>query len=74
MTTETVKHVDLQLVVIKGKVFVVPQSVLGLLWLQTHFKDEHWDSLASGSVIINREDAGMLVIDAQSAELIVIYE
>ena len=73
MTTETVKQVDIQLVQIKESVWVVPQSVLGILWLQLHFEDDDWDALGTDSVVIPREDAGMLVIDAQSAELIVVY-
>lgn len=73
MSTNSVKKVDIQLVQIKDKVWVVPQSVLGILWLQCHFEDEEWDALGTDSVVIPREDAGMLVIDAQSAELIVVY-
>ena len=74
MTTETVKQVDIQLVQIKDQVWVVPQSIHGMFWLQTHFEDDAWDALGTDSVVIPRQDAGMLVIDAQSAELMVAYD
>ena len=74
MTTETVKQVDIQLVQIKDKVWVVPQSIHGMLWLQTHFENDAWDALSQDAVVIPRHDAGMLVIDAQSAELMVVYD
>ena len=74
MTTETVKQVDIQLVQIKEQVWVVPQSIHGMLWLQTHFENDAWDALGTDAVIIPRQDAGMLVIDAQSAELMVVYD
>jgi len=72
--TSDVKQVDIQLVRVHENVFVVPQSAAGMLWLQTHFEDEAWDPLSSGSVIISRHDAGMLVIDAQTAEMVVSYD
>ena len=74
MTTEIVKQVDIQLVQINENVWIVPQSAAGMLWLQTHFEDDAWDSLSRNAVVIPRQDAGMLVIDAQSAKLIVVYD
>ena len=65
---------DIQLVDVLDKVFVVPQSIHGVLWLQTHFEEDNWDDLTSGAVTIDRHDAAMLVIDAEDAELIVHYE
>ena len=65
---------DIQLVNVIDKIFVVPQSVLGVLWLQTHFGDEHWDDLTNGAVILQPHNAAMLVIDAESGGLKVKYE
>ena len=65
---------DLQLVDVIDKVYVVPQSIHGVLWLQTHFHEDNWDDLTAGAVTIAHHDAAMLVIDAEDAELIVKYE
>jgi len=65
---------DLQLIDVIDRVFVVPQSIHGVLWLQTHFNDDEWDDITSSSVAIPPHDAAMLVIDAEDAELIVHYE
>ena len=46
-----------------------PKSVHGILWLQTHFESEHWESISHGQVIVPRQDAEMLVEDAQKAGL-----
>jgi hypothetical protein len=65
---------DIQLVDVVDKVFVVPQSIHGVLWLQTHFEEDDWDALTSGAVTIAHHDAAMLVIDAEDAELVVKYD
>ena len=65
---------DLQLVDVVDKVYVVPQSIHGVLWLQTHFHEDNWDDLTTGAVTIAHHDAAMLVIDAEDAELIVHYD
>jgi len=65
---------DIQLVDVLDKVFVVPQSIHGVLWLQTHFEEDHWDDLTSGAVTLDRHNAAMLVIDAEDANLVVKYE
>ena len=46
-----------------------PKSVHGILWLQTHFESEHWESISNGQVIVPRQDAEMLGGDAQNAGL-----
>ena len=46
-----------------------PQSVHGMLWLQTHFESDHWESISNGLVIIPTMDAEMLSEDAQEAGL-----
>ena len=46
-----------------------PKSVHGMLWLQTHFESDHWESISNGQVIVPRQDAEMLGEDAQNAGL-----
>ena len=46
---------------------IEPTSIHGILWLQTHFKSAHWESLSNGLVIIPTKDAQMLREDAQKA-------
>ena len=48
---------------------IKPTSIHGILWLQTHFESEHWESISNGLVIIPRQDAEMLGGDAQNAGL-----
>tara|TARA_B100000579_G_scaffold360471_1_gene317739 strand:- start:1513 stop:1740 length:228 start_codon:yes stop_codon:yes gene_type:complete len=46
---------------------IEPRSVHGILWLQTHFECEHWESLSNGVVIIPNKDALTLGEDAKQA-------
>ena len=46
-----------------------PISVIGMLWLQTHFDNEQWESLSNNEVIISKESSELLVKDATSAGL-----
>ena len=46
---------------------IEPKSIHGILWLQTHFKSEHWESLSNGVVIIPTKEATMLGKDAAMA-------
>ena len=46
---------------------IEPKSVHGILWLQTHFESEHWESLSNGLVTIPTKDAKMLGEDATHA-------
>ena len=48
---------------------IEPLSVHGILWLQTHFESDHWESISNGKVIIPRQDAEILGDDAQNAGL-----
>ena len=48
---------------------IEPLSVHGILWLQTHFESDHWESISHGLVIIPTKDAEMLGKDAQKAGL-----
>ena len=46
---------------------IEPMSVHGILWLQTHFESDHWESLSNGLVLIPTNDAKMLGQDAKQA-------
>ena len=46
---------------------IEPKSVHGILWLQTHFQSDHWESLSDGLVIIPSKDAQTLLKDAEKA-------
>ena len=46
-----------------------PTSVIGMLWLQTHFEDNQWEALSNNQVIISKENSKILVNDAISAGL-----
>ena len=48
---------------------IEPKSVHGILWLQTHFESDHWESISNGLVIIPTKDAEMLGEDAEKAGL-----
>ena len=48
---------------------IEPQSVHGILWLQTHFESDHWESIINGLVIIPSKDAQFLSEDAAKAGL-----
>ena len=64
---------DIQLVNTIDKIWVVPQSILGVLWLQLKFDESHWDDLTNGAVVLKPHNAAMLVIDAESGGLTVKY-
>ena len=46
-----------------------PTSVLGMLWLQTHFENAQWEALFNNAVIISKENSELLVKDATDAGL-----
>ena len=46
-----------------------PISVIGMLWLQTHFDNEQWEALSNNEAIISKENSKLLVKDATSAGL-----
>ena len=46
-----------------------PTSVIGMLWLQTHFEDTQWEALSNHQVIISKENSKLLVKDATCAGL-----
>ena len=46
-----------------------PISIIGMLWLQTHFENDQWEALINNSVIISKENSELLVKDATQAGL-----
>ena len=50
-----------------------PESVHGMLWLQTHFENAHWEAIASKQVLLPIEDAQALSDDANKAGLSINY-
>ena len=60
---------DIQLSQTINGAFIEPTSVHGILWLQTHFESNHWQSLAEGQVKIPSNDSHILFEDAISAGL-----
>ena len=50
---------------------IIPSSVHGMLWLQTHFENEQWEALSENRIIISNEDSKHLSKDASLAGLTV---
>ena len=48
---------------------IKPTSIHGILWLQTHFESDHWESISNGLAIIPKKDAEMLGEDARKSGL-----
>ena len=46
-----------------------PSSALGMLWLQTHFENEHWFAISNNEVILSEKNSKILVEDANNAGL-----
>ncbi len=60
---------DIWLIGEKDSMHLRPMSIHGMLWLQTHFEDRHWEELASHQVKLSIQDAKILSNDAQDAGL-----
>ncbi len=58
---------DIWLIGTGDSIQIRPASIHGMLWLQTHFEDAHWDSLASSQVRLPQLDAEALSQDAKNA-------
>tara|TARA_B100000700_G_scaffold239067_1_gene265659 strand:+ start:2700 stop:2927 length:228 start_codon:yes stop_codon:yes gene_type:complete len=58
---------DICLVEKRNGIQIEPRSIHGILWLQTHFESEHWESFSNYLVIIPTKDAQMLREDAAKA-------
>jgi|TARA_B100001063_G_C16485309_1_gene414669 hypothetical protein len=60
---------DLSLIT-EGQTFrLQPESVHGMLWLQTHFEMSHWELLAEGLATLSKTNADELIQDASDAGL-----
>ncbi len=62
---------DLWLVSSSDKTHIRPTSIHGMLWLQTHFENIHWEAIASHSIFLDKSNAKILVNDAKQAGLII---
>ncbi len=48
---------------------LLPRSVVGMVWLQTHFETSTWDLICSGAVRLKAESCDALCRDASTAGL-----
>ena len=54
----------------KGDTYqLLPRSVMGMLWLQTHFETSTWDLICSGAVRLRADSCDHLCSDAVDAGL-----
>jgi hypothetical protein len=54
----------------KGDTYqLLPRSVMGMLWLQTHFETNTWDLICSGAVRLKADNCDHLCSDAVDAGL-----
>ena len=60
---------DISLSYTQNGTHIEPRSIHGILWLQTHFESNHWESICQGRVLISSKDAKMLGEDATLAGL-----
>ena len=60
---------DISLSENKNGTQIKPETVHGILWLQTHFESNHWEIISNGLVIIPTKEAQMLLEDATNAGL-----
>ena len=71
MCLESKKSMDICLITIDNKLnkSLQPISAIGMLWLQTHFENDHWEALSNNTVIISKESSKLLVEDATNSGL-----
>ena len=55
---------DISLIDKRNGTQLEPNSIHGMLWLQTHFESDHWEAISNGLVIIPSKDAEILAEDA----------
>jgi len=48
---------------------LLPRSVMGMLWLQTHFETNSWDLICTGAVRLKADSCDHLCSDAIEAGL-----
>ena len=58
---------DISLIETRKGTKIIPTSIHGMLWLQTHFEEANWELLSNQKVIIKNEEAKELAIDAEEA-------
>tara|TARA_Y100001968_G_C19389818_1_gene734946 strand:- start:264 stop:494 length:231 start_codon:yes stop_codon:yes gene_type:complete len=62
---------DISLIETEAGTNIQPLSIHGMLWLQTHFEDEHWALIARNQVLISNAEALDLSKDAQEGGIII---
>tara|TARA_B100000131_G_C17846531_1_gene504041 strand:+ start:339 stop:566 length:228 start_codon:yes stop_codon:yes gene_type:complete len=60
---------DIRVLKTEGGAHIQPTSVHGMLWLQTHFENIHWDAIASNQIKLPKKDTDELSLDAEQAGL-----
>ena len=60
---------DLSLIAEGQALRIQPESVHGMLWLQTHFEKSHWELLAEGLATVSQANTDELIEDASTAGL-----
>ena len=60
---------DLQLIPAADAYKLIPISVIGMLWLQIHFENSHWDLLAKGMAVVDADSSQALCADALASGL-----
>jgi len=60
---------DLSLTATCDSFQLMPRSVMGMLWLQTHFETSTWDLICSGTVRLKADSCDHLCSDAREAGL-----
>ena len=60
---------DLSLTGLGDSYRITARSVLGMLWLQTHFDASDWDSVCSGRARLHTDGVSSLCRDARQAGL-----
>ena len=48
-------------------------SVMGMLWLQTHFTNQDWEAIAEGEATLSEHDAVKVANDADFAGLKILF-
>tara|TARA_B100000073_G_C23729049_1_gene570202 strand:+ start:717 stop:962 length:246 start_codon:yes stop_codon:yes gene_type:complete len=46
---------------------LIPVTVHGMLWLQTHFENEHWEALSDSRILLSDLNSKLLIKDAKLA-------
>ena len=60
---------DLSLITEGQALRLQPESIHGMLWLQTHFEKSHWELLAEGLATVSQSNVDELIKDASNAGL-----